>query len=260
MLRFICLSLLGAIVSAGHPCTSFPASLMQLDAGSGMVFGVSESGNVFNWTGNEFLLVPGQQLAHVTVGPAGVWGVGKDNVVYKLLGNQWKTITGGTLIQADAGGAIFLVGVNTNNKTVCLNNGFTTSRCMAVSFSTMEGSFIYYSCGLLGCWAVSSDPINNVFYRENVDQTACQGSSWVRVDGNMTRIEVGTDGTVFAVDSEGYLYRRYGISRDNPTGTTWDVQNYPLYINHATYDSGTLWFVAENGVVLKCQVPGSGLV
>ncbi|OCT73236.1 fish-egg lectin [Xenopus laevis] len=254
MLRCFCLSLLVVTVSAGHPCTSFPASLKQLDAGSGMVFGVSDSGQVFNWTGNEFLPVAGQQLAHVTVGPAGVWGVAKDNVVYKLQGTQWKTKTGQSLKQADAGGSAFLVGVNTNNITVCLNNGFTSTRCTAVKFSTIEGNFIYYSCGLRGCWAVSSDPTNNVFYRENVNQTVCQGSSWTRVNGNMIKVEIGTDGTVFAVDSDGYLYRRSGISDVNPTGTGWDVQNYPLYISHATYDDGTLWFVAENGVVLKCRV------
>ncbi|KAE8594142.1 hypothetical protein XENTR_v10019457 [Xenopus tropicalis] len=262
MLRFICLSLLGAIVSAGHSCTPFLASLVQLDAGDGMVLGVSESGHVFNWTGNDFLLVPGQQLAHVTVGPAGIWGVGKDNVVYKLLGNQWKTITGGTLKQADAGGNTFLSGVNTKNNAVCLNWGFTTSKYTAVSFSTMDGSFIYYSCGLLGCWALSSDSNNNVFYRQNVDEMDCQGNSWIQVNGNMTmtKIEAGTDGSVFGVDSGGNLYRRLGISRNNPTGTRWHPLNYPLYISHATYDSGTLWCLTPNGVVFRCQVSGSGLV
>ncbi|OCT73235.1 fish-egg lectin [Xenopus laevis] len=261
MLRCFCLSLLVVTVSAGHSCTPYLASLTQLDAGSGMVIGVSESGHVFNWTGNDFLLVPGEQLAHVTVGPAGVWGVGKNTVVYKLQDNQWKTIAGGTLKQADAGGDTFLAGVNTNNNAVCLDRGLTTSKYTVVSFSSIEGgNFIYYSCGLLGCWAVSSDSTNNVFYRENVDQTVCQGSSWKQVEGTMTKIEAGTDGSVFGVDSGGNLYRRQGISRDNPTGTKWLPQNYPLYISHATYDSGTLWCLTNTGVVLKCQVPGSGLV
>ena len=41
------------------------------------------------------------------------------------------------------------------------------------------------------------------------------------IDGNMTQIEVGGNGDVYAVDAEEKLYQREGVSSSNLYGTEW---------------------------------------
>ncbi|XP_040182532.1 fish-egg lectin-like [Rana temporaria] len=195
----------GISVSADLQCTTIPGKLRQIDAGAGEVYGVNDNDDIFRWVDNGWQNVPGK-LVHVSVGPAGVWGVNRANVIYKLQDNEWMSVSG-LLKQVDAGGNKYLSGVNAQDGIFCLRQSCTVSRSSAVTWTQLEGDLKYYSCGLFGCWGINKP--NNIYFRNNVNPTACQGTQWQQVGGNLVMAEVGTDGSVYGVNSAGNVYRRY---------------------------------------------------
>ena len=64
----------------------------------------------------------------------------------------------GALIQIDAGGDGFVVGVNAGNQIYCLPSadtmGFNGQN--AVSWHEVGGRLKYFSCGPYGCWGTNS--------------------------------------------------------------------------------------------------------
>ncbi|XP_069599024.1 fish-egg lectin-like [Ranitomeya imitator] len=229
-------------------CIRVPGNLKQIDAGAGQVYGVNDDGNIFSFVNNIWQQVPGQ-LVHVSVGPAGVWGVNNASIVFRFQNNQWKSVTG-LLKQVDAGGNIFLGGVNYQNCVFCLSQSCTSSKASMVTFTSLDGSLKYYSCGPFGCWGVNS--VNNIFFRQNVTPDVCEGSQWQQINGKLVKLEVGTDGSVYGVNHLGTAYRREGISAVTPTGTSWTALDFSFKFKHVTYDAGFLWLLTETGVIHRC--------
>ncbi|XP_072282478.1 fish-egg lectin-like [Pyxicephalus adspersus] len=238
----------GISASADFQCQIIPGKLKQIDAGASEVYGVSDDENIYHWVNNNWKQVPGK-LIHVSVGPAGVWGVNRANNIYKFQDNGWMSVSG-LLKQVDAGGDKFLGGVNAQDNIFCLRQSCTVSRSSAVSFTPLEGALKYYSCGPIGCWGVNS--ANNIYFRHNVNPTACQGTQWQQIAGQLTMIEVGTDGSVYGVSSAGDVYRRDGISAKTPTGTTWIQLDFCATFKHVTYDNGYLWLISPSGDIYRC--------
>ncbi|XP_043540098.1 fish-egg lectin-like, partial [Chiloscyllium plagiosum] len=114
------------------------------------------------------------------------------------------------LTQVDAGGDQILVGVDRRNDVFCSNKVAAVSAVNHNSprYKVIRGKMKYYSCGPQTCWGVN--PAGRVFCRLNVHANSCTGSHWRRVDGRFLMVEVGTDGTVYGVDSRGRVFRRYG--------------------------------------------------
>ncbi|KAG8433819.1 hypothetical protein GDO86_012261 [Hymenochirus boettgeri] len=253
MLLYISLALLYTAVTADLQCTLIPGTLTQLDAGSGQVYGVNAEGGIFHWVDEEWVQVPGG-LIHVTVGPAGVWGVNAANYIYKIQDNTWVQVSG-LLKQIDAGGEQFIAGVNSGDAIYCVDQAGTTSRETGLPWINIAGGLKYYSCGPIGCWGVNS--ANQIFYRYSVSPTECQGSQWTEVEGSLTMIEVGIDGSVYGVAADGKVFRRDGICPNTPTGTTWTQLDTCGSFKHVSYDSGYLWLITLKGQIVRCAVPES---
>ncbi|KAE8594141.1 hypothetical protein XENTR_v10019456 [Xenopus tropicalis] len=251
MLLLIFLQLLYTGAAAEMPCVTVPGKLRQLDAGSGEVYGVSDDDKVFFWHSNRWAQIAGN-YSHVTVGPAGVWAVNRQNFVYRLQDFAWMHVSG-LLKQIDAGGDTFLAGVNAADNIYCLNQ--ESIKGTALKYNQIDGKLMYYSCGPLGCWGVNN--VYEIYYQKNVIQTSCQGTGSQRLQGSLAMVEVGTDGSVFAVNTQGKVFRREGISPKNPTGTTWEGLDIYDSFKHVSYDAGFLWLIAENGSVIKCAYPES---
>ncbi|XP_059570136.1 fish-egg lectin-like [Alligator mississippiensis] len=237
--------------SSALDCTEVPGSLKQIDASNGQVFGVNSTGSIFTLYGNTFVEVPGS-LKHVTVGPAGVWGV--NNNIYKLVGGTWQQVSG-ALKQIDAGGDQFVVGANAIDDIYCLHSSSTISvkEQSSPPWVNIAGKLKYYSCGLRGCWGVNSD--DYIYFRHSVTPESCAGSRWEQIDGRLSMIEVGTDGSVYGVSSSGEIFRRDGITNSNPVGTTWTQILDPICkCKHVSYDLGLLWIVSNDGTIVKCRV------
>ncbi|XP_069599028.1 fish-egg lectin-like [Ranitomeya imitator] len=231
-----------------YQCVLIPGNLKQIDAGAGQVWGVNDAGQIFNYVNGIWQQVPGQ-LIHVSVGPAGVWGVNSDSTVFRYQDNRWQPVTG-SLRQVDAGGNQYLGGVNAQNNIFCLMQNCTVSRSSIVTFYPLEGSLKYYSCGPYGCWGVNSN--ENVFYREFVTPDSCQGVKWQPLDGSLSMLEVGPDGSVFGVNSAGVIYKRIGVFDKAPHGTAWYRVDECAKVKHVTYDAGFLWALSQNGDIYKC--------
>ncbi|XP_040183276.1 fish-egg lectin-like [Rana temporaria] len=219
--------------------------LTQIDASGGEVYGVSNDSNIYHWVNNSWRQVPGE-LIHVTFGPAGLWGVNRENIILKMQDNNWMNVSG-FLKQVDAGGDIFLGGVNAQDNVYCLDQSYIVSGSSCVTFTPLDGDLKYYSCGPESCWGVNR--ANNIYYRHNVSSMACQGTQWEQVEGSLEMLEVGTDGLVFGVDSEGHVLRREGITAENPVGYFWVPMSFSERFKHVSYDNGSVWLISQDDEV-----------
>ncbi|KAJ1139617.1 hypothetical protein NDU88_005984 [Pleurodeles waltl] len=115
----------------------------------------------------------------------------------------------GLLKQIDAGGAQFISGANMNDDIFCLPEQATVSAKdgSALPWNNIAGKLKYYSCNTNSCWGVNS--ADDIFYRFSVTPSSCSGSRWQQVEGKLAMIEVGSDGSVFGVNSVGDAYQRY---------------------------------------------------
>lgn len=256
MKNFLLTSLLACIyfqvVRTGLVCRQIEGNLKQIDAGNGQVFGVDENSLVYTRSEGKWIVIPGR-LSHVTVGPAGLWGVDSNFAVYRMLGGSW-TLMAGLLKQIDAGGDRFVSGVNMHDRIYCVQQWATIFAASYYSprYRCLNGGLKYYSCGRFGCWGVSG--IEEIFFRYRVTPNNCVGSTWRKLPGRLSMIEVGTDGSVYGVNSGGRLYRRDGITHRNPIGTRWTFINiWGHSFKHVTTDLGQLWLVTKRNKIIHCQ-------
>ncbi|XP_072325067.1 fish-egg lectin-like [Scyliorhinus torazame] len=248
----IFLLLLCAGASWALVCKQVAGRMKQIDASNGQVFAVDFHGNVFTRRGEFWARVPGN-LGHVTVGAAGVWGVGRDQKVYKLVDGSWAILTG-MLKQIDGGGDQIIAGVNGGNNVFCSNKRDTVraARFFTPVYKHIRGKMKYYSCGPNTCWGVN--PTGFIYCRLHIKPVFCIGTHWLRVPGRFRMVEVGSDGTVFAIDIHWRVFRRVGISPARPQGIRWVLFNFVgRRFRHVTADLGTLWLVETNGRLIRCQ-------
>ncbi|XP_073513804.1 fish-egg lectin-like [Phyllobates terribilis] len=199
----VLLMCIGAAIAAVPRCIVIDGKLKQLDAGAGQVYGVNDNDDIYQWNGNGWKEMPGK-LRHVTVGPAGVWGVNKIQEIFTFQDNRWVQASG-RLNHIDAGGNNFLSGANKFQEIFCANKDQTISNPANIDYNPIDGILKYYSCGLYGCWGVNFG--GSIFYRHDVQPTACRGSRWQQIEGRLAMVEVGTDGSVYGMNNEGQVYK-----------------------------------------------------
>ncbi|KAK1803162.1 hypothetical protein P4O66_021686 [Electrophorus voltai] len=241
------------ITSLALKCKLVPGKMKQIDAGNGQVFGVNSRNQIYTLYTNGWKLLRGA-LKHVTVGPAGIWGVSPRNEIYKLVKGDWAKVPG-TLKQIDAGGTLFIVGVNKVDDIICLNADETMGYKPGspAPWVHVPGKLKYYSCGPYSCWGVNTQ--GNVYILKGVRPTACGGSmKWEQVPGLLSMIEVSTDGDVYGVNSLGNIYYRTGISPCNPAGTGWKQVQYSKRVKHVSYDLGHLWIIGTDDSITDCSI------
>ncbi|XP_077163910.1 fish-egg lectin-like [Paroedura picta] len=245
------LSLCG--ISSALRCTVLPGVLTQIDASYGQVYGVNSAGNIYTLQGTTWIKIAGL-LIHITFGPLGIWGVNSNHNIYRSVGGNWRQMTG-LLKQMDAGGNQFIVGVNVNNDIYCLSrsSAIAADGSSALPWTHIPGKLKYYSCGLLSCWGVNS--ADDIYYRHGITPDSCAGSTWEKVPGKLSMIEVGTKGEVYGVNRAGNIYRRAGTSATNPLGTSWEQLSTEYGpIKHVCSDLGLLWLLTPQGKILRCEV------
>ncbi|XP_067284130.1 fish-egg lectin-like [Pseudorasbora parva] len=231
-------------------CEVIPGNLKQIDAGLGLVGGVNNDNEVFLFLGNSFLKINGS-LKHFTVGPAGVFGVSPANVLFKFQSGIFRQIQGG-LKQIDAGSEI-VAGVTPIDDVFCINKDTNSiGPSGIIPWTQLTGRLKYYSCGPYSCWGVNSQ--ENVLIKRNVMSSSCGGSPFLDVvNGNLSMVEVATDGSVYGVNYQGSLLQRIGVSPSNPIGTGWQLTPVcPFGHKHVTFDLGSLWVICSDGSIRRC--------
>ncbi|XP_066575418.1 fish-egg lectin [Amia ocellicauda] len=239
--------------SQAMQCRQVPGQLRQIDASAGQVFGTTQYDTIFTLYGGTWTQLPGA-LKHVTVGPSGVWGVDSANAIFKLVGANWVQVPG-QLKQIDAGGDQFVSGVNSGDGIYCLGQQATVGYRGVGSptpWQGLPGSLKYYSCGPHGCWGVNT--ADNIYLRKGVSPQQCQGTgNWQQVDGKLSMIEVGSEGSVYGVNAAGDVFRRDGITTSNPAGTGWTFMSMCGKSKHVSFDLGHLWVITQDNRILDCS-------
>ncbi|XP_030069430.1 fish-egg lectin [Microcaecilia unicolor] len=248
------LQLLLTGLSSAMLCVQIPGNLKQIDVSNGHVFGVNYEDQIYTWYENSWTQINGA-LKHVSVGPAGIWGVNRGDSIYRMVGGKWVQMQG-LLKQIDAGGDEFISGANSNDDIFCMSKSGTIPakvQSSSLPWVQIEGKLKYISCGSLGCWGVNSG--DDIYYLWNSSPDSCQGSSWQHVEGKLSMIEAGTEGTVYGVNAQGMVYHRDGITASNPIGTSWiQVDSCGYKFKHVSYDLGFLWMLTTDGTILKCSI------
>uniref|UniRef100_A0A8C7K3X7 Fish-egg lectin n=1 Tax=Oncorhynchus kisutch TaxID=8019 RepID=A0A8C7K3X7_ONCKI len=234
------------LLAASHAWDCQPVvdikNLMQIDAGLGQMVATNTSQTPYYLVGDKWITLPGS-LKHITVEPAGIWGINKADSIYKYVA--------GSLKQVDAGGNQFIVGVYMKDTSFCLTSSATVGYkgpSSPLPWTGLPGSVKYSSCGPFGCWAVNK---NDDIFLMSLNQD-CQNNGWSHIDGNLSMIEVATDGSVFGVTSAGSVYTRDGITASKPEGTGWSHIPMCMIMKHVTYDLGRLWVVSKSGFAMVC--------
>ncbi|XP_053271424.1 fish-egg lectin-like [Pleuronectes platessa] len=244
-------------VSHAWRCSGAPqlSKALQIDAGMGMVVATDAYKRAYFLSGRSWYRLGTTALKHVSVGPAGTWGTDAANRVHKLVAGNFKRATGLTMQQVDAGGGGQLVGSRpSTNLAYCLRK---TSAVQyygvgGIGWSTLSRALKYISCGpLYGCWGV--DIKSNVFLTRTMSPTSCGTSGWIYVKGiTMKMVEVGTDGSIFAVSTKGKVYQRVGIAARRPQGTAWRLVQTCMDVQHVSYDLRQLWVVTTSHILMTC--------
>uniref|UniRef100_A0A8C6NJ04 Fish-egg lectin n=1 Tax=Nothobranchius furzeri TaxID=105023 RepID=A0A8C6NJ04_NOTFU len=245
------LLLLLSCLSNWWTCTAPPQqpSAAQIDAGQGQVVMTDSSSNAYFLSGSGWSKLGTVPLIHVTAGPAGIWGVDSSNNIYKFVGGDFVSFK--LHKQVDAGGNEQVVGVNSADNIFCLKSSITLAYPQPgpVAWTPFDGSLTYFSCGPNGCWGVNS--ADNIYV--SVSSSIFTSRQWTQVPGSATLAEVGTDGSVFVVNSNGDVFQRTGITSSLPQGRDWVQIPFCLPVKHVSYDLGHLWVVFEIGLILDCQ-------
>ncbi|XP_029433080.1 fish-egg lectin-like [Rhinatrema bivittatum] len=239
-------------LNSADPCTEIPGSLKQIDVSNGQVFGVNSADQIYTLYENSWTQIKGS-LKHISVGPAGIWGVNSGDNIYRLVAGNWVQMPG-ALKQIDAGGDQFISGVNAQDDIFCLSKSGTIPAKYQTTppWENLEGKLKYHTCGSLSCWGVNSN--DDIFYRWGSTSDSCKGSRWQQVEGKLSMIEVGTEGTVYGANAQGSVFRREGITDNNPIGTSWSqVDSCGNNIKHVSFDLGKLWMVTTDDRILTCS-------
>ncbi|KAK9976032.1 hypothetical protein ABG768_021256 [Culter alburnus] len=232
-------------------CEVIPGNLKQIDAGIGVVGGVNDDNEVFLLLGTDFRRI-NVTMKHFTVGPAGELAVNLSNSVFKFQSGKFSSIPV-TFKQVDAGGDQIIVGITPLDDIFCLNKDANNiGPSSNFPWVQLAGKLKYYSCGPYSCWGVNS--AGNVLIRRSVTGANCGGaSSFDVISGSMSMVEVATDGSVYAVDTQGTLFQRTGVSSSNPIGTGWlGLLVCPNGHKHVTFDQGRLYVICSDGSIRRC--------
>ncbi|XP_062895100.1 fish-egg lectin-like [Mobula hypostoma] len=246
--------LLQPSVATALICTRVSGRMRQIDASNGQVYGVGLNNRGYTWVGGHWMLLAETgALAHISVGPVGVWAVGTGQELYRMVEGRWA-ILAGLLSQVDTGGNQIVVGVDSERQVFCSNRraAISASNFSGPAYSQLPGRLRYYSCGPRTCWGIATSGTTQV--RLGVHPQRCVGSRWRRVPSSMVMVEVASDGSVYAVDSSGEVFRRAGITHSNPVGTHWKrVHILGRRFRHVTADLGALWLIERNFNVVRCR-------
>ncbi|XP_061088941.1 fish-egg lectin-like [Conger conger] len=240
-------------------CKTIKGHLKQIDAGIGLVVGVNSENKIYILLGDTWAKVPGT-LKHVSVGSSGIWGIEPDNTIHKFVGGTSWIKVPGSLEQVDAGGDEFVAGVNKEHQPYCLNRDPAMnfrSTSSETPWVKVAGVLSYYSCGPIACWGTSDD--QRIWLREWTSPIQCEGTvgdreEWVLVPGELSMVEVGTDGSVYGVNKEGVVFYRDGITEFQQAGTQWVKLTEAGKAKHVSYDLGFLWVITPEEEILKCAV------
>uniref|UniRef100_A0A8C2FXN8 Fish-egg lectin n=1 Tax=Cyprinus carpio TaxID=7962 RepID=A0A8C2FXN8_CYPCA len=139
-----------------------------------------------------------------------------------------------------------IVGVTPLDDVFCLNKDANNIGAYSnFPWTQLPGKLKYYSCGPYSCWVVNA--AGNIIIRR------VRLGVFDVLSRSMSMVDVETDGSVFAVDTQGSLFQRVGVTISNPPGSSWT--NIVICLNghkHVTFDLGRLYVICSDGSIMRC--------
>uniref|UniRef100_A0A8C2FTT2 Fish-egg lectin-like n=1 Tax=Cyprinus carpio TaxID=7962 RepID=A0A8C2FTT2_CYPCA len=136
-----------------------------------------------------------------------------------------------------------IVGVTPLDDVFCLNKDANNIGAYSnFPWTQLPGKLKYYSCGPYSCWVVNA--AGNIIIRRVRIENRCDHA----LGESMSMVDVETDGSVFAVDTQGV-----GVTISNPPGSSWT--NIVICLNghkHVTFDLGRLYVICSDGSIMRC--------
>jgi len=241
----------GAITNQIGCWIQFPGTLTQVAVGQYGVWGVGYDDTIWEKTSNDWTKIDvGVGLKVISVGENTVWGVARDQTIWMRIGgaNVWTGIPG----------KLNQVSVSAYDDSVVW--GVFNKRIYRWTGSAMEnigGELDVVSCGESGVWGVNHE--DEPWYRTGTyGGVASVGTGWIQVDGYLKWISSGVAGQVWGIDKDKNVFKREGISTDNPIGTAWKkVPGCGTSLAQLSIWAGQAWGVSIDQEVFYAAVQDS---
>jgi tectonin beta-propeller repeat-containing protein 1 len=235
-------------------------------ASKDVAWGRDGENRVYAMVNGKFEYVPDAlKIISMSVGDSGVWAVdSKGNVVYREgitasepMGTSWSVIDkipleSDAAVQIDVSGKGRVCVVTKNNLILC-RGGVNTLNPKGFGWHTKVGKLKKVSCGGLGCWGIGRTGAR-VWFRTSLDQASSGDVKWELVkDAVLTTVKAGEDGSVWAINANGYLFERQGVSTATPQGKSWVRVALSKQFQDISIADGVLFGVSTTGAIYECK-------
>lgn len=203
-----------------------------------------------------------RKIVSISCGESGVWAVdNKGIVVYRdgvspsePKGTLWSEIPleSDLAKQVDVGSKGQVCVVSRSNLIFCRSD-VNSLNPKGAFWNEKRGKLSHISCGGLGCWGIGARG-RHVWFRTNLDQSISATTKWEKIkDAPMSTIKAGADGSVWAINGNGYLFARQGVSSTNPQGDSWVRVALSKQFQSISVAEGVLFGVSTTGAVYECK-------
>ena len=210
------------------------SNIAQLDAGiSKSIWAVNQRGKPHVKVGlkGQWSTVTDSEnleLSWVSSGAAGVWAVRgslgvpvfREGITeQKISGSKWLPVEGRgfKIIESGLAGCVYAL---TRKGELYYRDGITALDNKGTSWKQIWGRYRFLSAGSYGVWTV--DFYNRIFFGKGSSAHLSLVKNWKEVDrpvsSDIRSVVAGFDGTVFALSTDGFVFKRNSVHVLNPTG------------------------------------------
>lgn len=204
-----------------------------------------------------------RKFISISCGESGVWAVDdKGTVLYREgvspsepKGNSWVEIENipseyDAVTQIDVAEKGHVCVVTKIHHILCRGQ-VNTLNPKGISWDMKVGKLRRLTCGGYGCWGIGVKG-RNVWFKISLEQSNTW--RWEKVKDAMSAIKVGDDGSVWAIDDNGYLFARQGVSPSNAQGNSWIRVSFSKQFQDVSMAGGVLFGVSTTGAVYECEL------
>uniref|UniRef100_A0A8C4R0G1 Uncharacterized protein n=1 Tax=Eptatretus burgeri TaxID=7764 RepID=A0A8C4R0G1_EPTBU len=216
----------------------------MVDADGGQIFTIKTDNSVHRWCNFKWLPVEGT-IKYVNVNGSVIFGLRADGTIMRYLGGTW--ITASPVFQCNSISVKtkdMMIIVGLDNTVYC--GTFSEAHPTNIGGTSQSLLLPLVACGLHDCWGISQT--DTLVY---VDTNTCTSSGVSYSFGHTFKtLDVGDDGTVYAITHVGELYKSVGVGTSI---TSWQQLLNSKQFNHISVNGDKLWLITQNGKLMFCE-------
>ena len=166
-------------------------------------------------------------MKYITSGGSGVWGIDRlGSTFYRRgvaplapKGAYWASVPGPKLEKIDSGPEGFVMALDENGN-IHLREGITKDNPTGTGWRQVGSGYKHLSVGSYGYWVI--DQSNQAYFAQATKiGPFSRGLRWTPIGRNFIQVKAGFGGSLWAVEPDGQLYERQGVTAITPTGISW---------------------------------------